>query len=672
LLELCDLLEVPKPDNHPNAGYFFEYPVTEHHADGSTSTGRIDLFKRACFVLESKQFQEAKAEASQLELAAEQAGVIEKKKSSQPVRGSGAWDDAMVKARGQAERYVRALPDDNPPFVIVVDVGHTFEVFADFTQAGKAYLPFPDPRTFRFRLADLADEKIRERLRLVWTNPAALDPAKRSADVTREVSGHLAELAKSLELAGHAPDLVAQFLTRCLFCMFAEDVELLPKDSFTDLLKSLPPDGEGFQEVMRQLFREMNTGTGKSISVVLRKKLLQFNGGLFADDTVLPISGLQLGLLKNAARQNWGNVEPAIFGTLLVRALDPVERHKLGAHFTPRAYVERLVLPAVIEPLRAEWANVRAAAITHGSRSSAKMARSQELIASSLGKQKAGDLEGAKEDFRLAKDEEKSGLAEIEKARAAVNEFHERLCNLKVLDPACGVGNFLYVSLQHLKILEGEVLDFAAQFGENFKLELETHTVDPHQFLGLEINPRAAAIAELVLWIGYLQWHFRLHGKRTPPEPILRAFKNIQCRDAVLAYDGEPQPARDEGGKEITVWDRRSKKTDMVRAAKCRTKPGACRCSPTKTRARPNGRRRISSSAIRHSSARRECGKIWATATPKRSAPLIPTCRNPPTSFCIGGTKPPNWFARVKRNASASSPRTACGRPLLAAWFNFI
>ncbi|MEI2725791.1 MAG: type IIL restriction-modification enzyme MmeI, partial [Verrucomicrobiota bacterium] len=285
LLELCELLEVPAPDNHPHAGYFFEFPVIEHHADGTTSSGRIDLYKRACFVLESKQFQAAQAEASQLQLAAEEAGVISRKKSSQPVRGSGAWDDAMIKARGQAERYVRALPNDNPPFILVVDVGHTFELFADFTQAGKAYLPFPDPRTFRLRLADLADENIRARLRLVWTDPAALDPARHSADVTREVSAHLAELAKSLEQAGHAPDVVAQFLTRCLFCMFAEDVELLPKDSFRELLESLPADGAGFEQLGQQLFREMNTGTGQGISVVLRKKLLHFNGGLFAEDT---------------------------------------------------------------------------------------------------------------------------------------------------------------------------------------------------------------------------------------------------------------------------------------------------------------------------------------------------------------------------------------------------
>ncbi len=115
-----------------------------------------------------------------------------------------------------------------------------------------------------------------------------------------------------------------------------------------------------------------------------------------------------------------------------------------------------------------------------------------------------------------------------------------------------------------MKLLEGEVLDTAAQFGENFKLELETHTIDPHQFLGIELNPRAASIAELVLWIGYLQWHFKIHGERTPPEPILRAFKNIECRDAVLAWDGDPQSALEETGAPITVWDRRSMKPDLV------------------------------------------------------------------------------------------------------------
>jgi hypothetical protein len=534
LCELCDLLDAPQPDNRRNGSYTFEFHVSEPQHDGTAKEGRIDLYKRACFVLESKKFQEKAAEPSQLELAAEKIGAAARpKKSAAPVRDTERWDDAMLKALVQAERYTRALPADEPypPFVLVVDVGNVIEVRADFSLTGRAYQPFPDPLTYRIRLDQLRDEKIRERLKLIWTNPLALDPSRRSAEVTREVAKHLAELAKSLEEQGHAPKIVAEFLTRCLFCMFAEDVGLLPnadgKRGFTALLNSLSPDGTGFGEMLRTLFKEMNEGRKDEISVILRHKLLKFNGGLFADNTVLPVNGTQLGILKKAAELDWQHVEPAIFGTLLERALGGEgERRKLGAHFTPRAYVERLVLAAIIEPLRAEWKNVRAAAVQLG----------------------------------------KSG--QIEKARAVINRFHRRLCELKVLDPACGSGNFLYVALENLKRLEGEVLDFAGQFGESFKLEMTEITVDPHQFLGLEINPRAAAIAELVLWIGYLQWHFRTRGQTMPAEPVLKNFKNIRCRDAVLDYDDEPQPARDPAGKPITVWDRHSLKTDMVTGRK--------------------------------------------------------------------------------------------------------
>jgi hypothetical protein len=569
LLELCDLLDVPQPDNRRNGSYSFEFHVKEPQPDNTTKEGRIDLYKRASFILESKKFQEKLAALSQLELAAEKIGAAaRRKKSAGPVRDTARWDDAMLKALLQAERYTRALPADEPypPFVLVVDVGHVIEVRADFSLTGRAYQPFPDPLTYRIPLEKLRDGQIRERLKLIWTYPQSLDPSKRSAEVTREVAKHLAELAKSFEKS-HSPKIVAEFLTRCLFCMFAEDVGLLPaaddKRGFTQLLNSLPANGEGFETMLRTLFAEMNEGRGRGneVSVILRRKLLKFNGGLFADNTVLPVNGTQLGILKAAAALDWQHVEPAIFGTLLERALGGEnERHKLGAHFTPRSYVEQLVMPTVIEPLRAEWKNVKAAAVQIGNG------------------------------------------GEIEKARAEINRFHERLCEVKVLDPACGSGNFLYVALENLKRLEGEVLDFANQFGESFKLELEHITVKPSQFLGLDINPRAVSIAEMVLWIGYLKWHFRTRGSAQPSEPVLENFKNIQCRDAVLAYDGEPQPVtwemalknpdlpglpdnvredicRSRGNETlteknqrlltssptvITVWDRRSMKKDLV------------------------------------------------------------------------------------------------------------
>jgi hypothetical protein len=486
LIGLARILGVRQPTHSHAEGYSFEYPIK---VPGSETTNWIDLYHRGHFVWESKQFVAPKEEQTDLELVATKAGVAPAKKKSGAIRGSGAWDDAMFRAKGQAERYVRSLPPEepNPPFIIVCDVGHSLEIYADFSQNGKAYLPFPDPRSFRIQLKDLADEKIRERLHLIWTNPAALDPAKVSAEVTREIAGYLAELAKSLEHQKHDPEVVAQFLTRCLFCMFAEDVGLLPERSFTELLHSIPPDGSGFVNIVRTLFREMNEGTHGDISVVLRKKLLRFNGGLFADDTVLPVSGLQLGLLKQAASKQWRNVEPAIFGTLLERALDPTARHALGAHFTPRAYVERLVLATVIQPLRKEWDSVRDSAVLLVNR------------------------------------------GEIVQAREEINRFHDYLCAIRVLDPACGSGNFLYVALEHMKRLEGEVIDFAIQLGADQRLDLSTHTVDPHQFLGIELNPRAASIAELVLWIGYLQWHFRTRGQALPEEPVLNAGGDLKA-----------------------------------------------------------------------------------------------------------------------------------------------
>ena len=216
-------------------------------------------------------------------------------------------------------------------------------------------------------------------------------------------------------------------------------------------------------------------------------------------------------------------MEPAIFGTLLVRALDPVERHKMGAHFTPRAYVERLVLPTVIEPLRAEWESAMAAAL---------------LLA-----------EGGKRAEALAE----------------IRAFQRRLASVRILDPACGSGNFLYVTLEHLKRLEGEVLEVLRKLGqEQALLELEGEIVRPEQFHGIEVNPWAAAIAELVLWIGYLQWHLRtaatLHGL---PEPILRNLHNIECRDAVLAWDAV-EPLLDADGRPVTRWDGRTTKTHPV------------------------------------------------------------------------------------------------------------
>ena len=500
ITELCELLGLPKPEpaqaEASDNAYVFERRVTFRHGDGSSSNGFIDCYRRAAFILEAKQTR-----------LAETVGKV--------------FDDALLRARGQAENYARALPADEgrPPFLIVVDVGNVIELYAEFSRSGATYTPFPDPRSHRIRLADLRDETIRARLAAVWLEPLSLDPATATAKVTREIAAHLAEVAKALEQAGHAAETVAGFLTRCLFSMFAEDVGLIPKGSFSELLASLKDDTTQFVPLVGALWQEMDVG---GYSVVLRKTLPRFNGKLFKQPEVLPLTKQQIALLLEAAKADWTQVEPAIFGTLLERALDPLERHALGAHYTPRAYVDRLVQPTVIEPLRQSWAYVQGAAV---------------LLANE-GKQSA--------------------------AIAEIRAFHHKLCSLRVLDPACGSGNFLYVALEHLKRLEGEVLNQLHDIGHGqAQLETEGFAVDPHQFLGLELNPRAAAIAELVLWIGYLQWHFRTRGAGLPPQPVLKDFRNIECRDAVLAHDGIDF-VLDDKGMAVSRWDGRTLKKHPV------------------------------------------------------------------------------------------------------------
>jgi len=532
LNELCDQLEVTRPDptrqHDESNAYVFERAVTFQNGDGTTSTGRIDLYKRDCFVLEAKQGSDRTAlnaplfDDANFATEAQQPRGSGKGRKGTAVRGTRGWDVAMREARGQAEQYVRALPvaEGNPPFLIVVDVGYSIELYSDFTRAGKTYVPFPDARNHRILIDDLKSEETRERLRLIWTDPLALDPGRRSARVTREVARSLALLARSLEESGHTAKRVASFLMRAIFTMFAEDVRLIPAGGFTNALEDVKQSGvEIFADMIGSLWETMNAG---GFSPIMKQRVIRFNGGLFESCEALPLTLAQLELLIEAARADWRDVEPAIFGTLLERALDPRERHKLGAHYTPRAYVERLVMPAIIEPLREEWDAVMAGAVT------------------------------------LANNGKLAEAAEETKA------FHRRLCRTRVLDPACGSGNFLYVTLEHMKRLEGEVLDALHGFGDSQGiLEDAGMTVDPHQLLGLEVNPRAAAIADLVLWIGYLQWHFRTRGEALPPEPVLKKFHNIERRDAVLAYDAI-EPEEDERGQTKTRWDGRTTKKHTV------------------------------------------------------------------------------------------------------------
>ncbi len=530
LSELCDVLDVPRPDQASHDAstnaYAFERAVTFNEPDGSTGRGRIDLYKRGSFVLEAKQSRRPGS------LKAVQGALVASVEPESQPRGrrtaSRAWDVLMLSARQQAEDYAKALPslEGWPPFLIVCDVGHCFEIYADFTGQGKNYAQFPDRQGFRIYLEDLRRDDIRERLRLIWLDPHKLDPTKIAAQATREVAERLASVSKHLEEAKgqdgrrlYDPEAVALFLMRCLFTMFAEDVELLPKGSFREVLKKCVDNPTLFPRLIGQLWEAMDTG---GFSYALERDVKKFNGYLFKDRTALPLPREEIGELYEAAKADWKQVEPAIFGTLLEQALNPTERRKLGAHYTPRAYVERLVIATVLEPLKAEWTNVQGAA---------------ENVRA------GGDSKGA---------------------AAIIQAFHEKLCETKILDPACGTGNFLYVSLELMKRLEGEVLEALASISDQGRFAgYELKTIDPHQFLGLEVNPRAAAIAELVLWIGFLQWHFRTRGG-VPPEPILRDFKTIKVQDAVLAWS-KKELARDDRGRPLERTDAQGNRVEVWR-----------------------------------------------------------------------------------------------------------
>ena len=527
LIELAALLGVPGPEpatkDPARDGYVFERPVDFQDA-ADAGTGRIDLYKRGCFVLETKQGVDA-------ENAARAKG--KSRSAGHGRRGTPAWDRTLAAAKRQAERYARNLdldghPEPVPPLVIACDVGHCLDLYANFGHPQR-YVPFPDNRTYRVTLDDLRDPDVRDRLRLAWTDPHALDPARRQAAVTRELAATLAELAASLEASGAAPDAVFGFLSRSLFTMFAEDARLIPERSFSGLLAEYRDHLGVLPDALADLWATMDAG---GFSAALKATLRRFNGGLFAETDALALDADQLDLLLAAAQADWREVEPAIFGTLLERALDPRERHKLGAHYTPRAYVERLVVPAVVDPLREEWDAAQAA-----------VAQIEADAAESA-------PEGGK--ARDAHDRAVRGavLAELRKYLA-------RLTSVRVLDPACGSGNFLYVTLEHLKRIEGEVQDALARYGVA-GLDLEGAAVTPAQLLGIEVNPRAAAIAELVLWIGYLQWHLRTHGGPAGlADPVLQAYGNVENRDAVLAYASKT-PRLDADGEPVTIWDGRT------------------------------------------------------------------------------------------------------------------
>ena len=512
LTGLCQALELEEP--HAAQGgvlgrYQFEGPVPHGSLNGGP--GFIDFYRRGSFVLEAKQSQIPEGRRDQPELFDPQ--------GSAPSAASGAqYDKLMRRALRQARNYAVNLPAEHPwpPFLIVCDVGRAFELYFDYAGNGRGYDFYPDRQGYRVTIDRLAEPEVQALFRDIWNDPQQRDPRRRAAEVTRDVAARLAAVSKWLEEAQRlktgklsdyehslAVEETSLFLMRVLFCMFAEDVGLLPRDSFKGFLREALDDDRHFQNGLHDLWQIMGKREHQPRwSWALRSEVRFFNGGLFQDAKTYTLGREDRGELLEAAKADWKRVEPAIFGTLLEQALTASERAKLGAHYTPRPYVERLVRATIMDVLEADWEAAQ------------------------------GQAEAEREAGRP------------EPALAAVRAFHDRLSTTRVLDPACGTGNFLYVSMELLLRLEADVLVLMEQLGG----EAEPR-VGPQQFYGLELNPRAAVIAELVLWIGWLRWRMT-NDPDNVPEPVLRKTEVINFGghagyDAVLRRKPSGEPDTD-------------------------------------------------------------------------------------------------------------------------------
>ncbi|MEI6787364.1 MAG: DNA methyltransferase [bacterium] len=422
----------------------------------------------------------------------------------------------LAAAYDQLLRYRDAL--ENPPLLVVCDLDRIV-VHTNFTGTVSA--------TYDIPLESLGEPRNIEILRAVFHNPEALRPGRTSTAVTQDAARHFAEIAAAMRQRGLAPASVAHFLDRLVFCLFAEDTGLLPDMVFTRIVEQSRGDPARFCKILGQLFDTMATGGDFGL-----EPIRYFNGNLFDDPpthggsggasrTVLDLNADEMKRIAAAAELDWSSVDPSIFGTLFERGLDPAKRSQLGAHFTSRVDIELVVDAVVMSVLRREWEETRD--IINRLLSTGRKTPSDS-------KTPAKPLNAAA--FKKAKGE----------AGTILLRFLDRLQHVRVLDPACGSGNFLYVALLRLKDLEKEAILFGNDNGLGSFLPM----VGPSQLHGIEINSYAHDLAQMTVWIGWLQW-IRVNGFGFPADPILRPLTdNIRLMDAIITEGGEPDwPAVD-------------------------------------------------------------------------------------------------------------------------------
>jgi len=451
--DLCQMLGQPTPIDADPTGEWYAFEKGAGKADGGE--GFADVWMRDHFAWEYK--------GKRADLAA---------------------------AYSQLNRYREAL--GNPPLLVVCDLAR-FEIHTNFTNTV--------PRVYRFNLDDLAADpgKWLPILRAVFTDPESLRPTRIREELTERAAKDFADLATALRSRGHHPHAVAHFLDRLLFAMFAEDAGILPKN-LIERLSRLTKDAAEFSAALHDVFGKMAKGGG----LFGLERIEWFNGGLFDNAEVIELGAVEISTIGRVSKLDWSQIEPAIFGTLFERGLDPDQRAQLGAHYTDRASILRLVEPVLMAPLRRDWAETQA--------------KITPLV-----------LAGRKATARTPADQNPERI---------FRAFLERLRAIRVLDPACGSGNFLYISLQLLKDLEYEAIQWGSLV---LRIPQEFPQVGPQNLLGIEINPFAAELARVTIWIGQIQWMLA-HGLGHPTNPVLQPLDNIREQDALLDLSDPSQP----------------------------------------------------------------------------------------------------------------------------------
>ena len=402
----------------------------------------------------------------------------------------------LKKAYDQLLLYRESLL--NPPLLVVSDLD-SIVVHTNFTNTAK--------RTVTITLDDLLTIDGLRNLRAIFTDPEHFRAQQTTEQVTRQAATEFALLADNLRKRYESPELIAHYLIRVLFCLFSEDIELLPKGLFTRLVDYGRHNPASFTQAAGQLFQTMAIG-----GLFGPEPIRYFDGGLFDGGDALALDHEGLTILHRVAQLDWSSIEPSILGTLFQRSLDPSKRSQLGAHYTSKEDILLIIEPVLMAPLRRAWeaAKIRATDLAER-RDSAGSQPARTRLNNEL--------------------------------RQLIGAFLERLTVIRVLDPACGSGNFLYMALRTLLDLWKEVSTFAATLG--LPLMLTTSAPSPEQLFGIELDAYAHELAQATVWIGYIQW-LHENGYGIPSEPILRKLDNIKHMDAILAYDTDGKPVEPE------------------------------------------------------------------------------------------------------------------------------